>query len=198
MFHSGQNVLGYLWTVNCSLCCLCTRCLEVIRMVGDIVSGVLELLEPWPHFLIDRLLLCILQHCTHGLQHVLHVLQVFSDVLDQTSLHGDYRAHLWPAILMMVVTVRQKKSSTYLASFLLHLCGGLEFMWHIMAPHERYRGIVLRVNMAIFHIWSIVEGDYYKKFFLKDKHVGFRLWLQMALIVQCGDRSIELERNRTI
>ena len=44
------------------------------------------------------------------------------------------------------------------------VCGGQEFIWHWTGPHGRSRGILLGINLEVFDIGSIDEGDYYVKF----------------------------------
>ena len=46
------------------------------------------------------------------------------------------------------------------------LCCGKEFFWHCMAPHGRPGGILLGVDLMVFDIEAIDEGDFYVKFML--------------------------------
>ena len=50
------------------------------------------------------------------------------------------------------------------------LSGGKEFIWHCMAPHGRSGGILLGVDLTVFDIGSIDEGDFYVKFTLRTLH----------------------------
>jgi len=50
------------------------------------------------------------------------------------------------------------------------LFGGKEFIWHCMAPHGRSGGILLGVDLTVFDIGSIDEGDFYVKFTLRTLH----------------------------
>ena len=57
---------------------------------------------------------------------------------------------------------------------LKNLCGGRDFIWHNMAPHGRSGGILLGVDLGIFDIGAIDEGDFYVKFLLRNKSEGFK------------------------
>ena len=48
----------------------------------------------------------------------------------------------------------------FLDHTLKNLCAGWDFLWHCMAPHDRSRGILLRVDLNVFDIGAIVEGDF--------------------------------------
>jgi hypothetical protein len=63
---------------------------------------------------------------------------------------------------------------------LKNFCGGRDFLWHCMAPHGRSRGIILGVNLDVFDIGSISEGDFYVKFLLRKKKDGFK-WVMYAV-----------------
>jgi mannosylglycoprotein endo-beta-mannosidase len=60
---------------------------------------------------------------------------------------------------------------------LKNLCGGHDFLWHTMAPHGRSGGILLGVDMNVFDIGAISEGDFYVKFTLRCKTNGFKFVL---------------------
>ena len=57
---------------------------------------------------------------------------------------------------------------------LKNLCGGRDFLWHAMAPHGRSGGILLGVDLTIFDIGAIDEGDFYVKFTLRYKLNDFK------------------------
>ena len=42
-----------------------------------------------------------------------------------------------------------------------------------MAPHGRFGGILLGVDLGVFDIGAIDEGDFYVKFLLRNKSDGF-------------------------
>jgi exonuclease III len=60
---------------------------------------------------------------------------------------------------------------------LKNLCAGRDFFWHSMAPHGRYGGILLGVDLQVFDIGAIDEGDFYVKFTLRCKNDGFKFVL---------------------
>ena len=78
------------------------------------------------------------------------------------------------------IAIMETGRSDFHASALRHLCGGLEYMWHIMSPRGRSGGMLVGVNTRIFDIGSIVEGDFYTKFVLKNKEDGFT-WALLAV-----------------
>jgi hypothetical protein len=46
-----------------------------------------------------------------------------------------------------------------------------------MAPHDRLGRILLGGDISVFDIGSISEGDFYVKFFLRNKSDGFKFVL---------------------
>jgi hypothetical protein len=50
---------------------------------------------------------------------------------------------------------------------LKNLCAGHDFLWHTMAPHGRSGGILLGVDLSVFDIGAIDEGDFYVNFTLR-------------------------------
>ena len=62
-------------------------------------------------------------------------------------------------------------SETGMDVFLDHtlkiLCPGRDFLWHCMAPHGRSGGILLGVDLNVFDIGAIAEGDFLVKFTLR-------------------------------
>lgn len=71
------------------------------------------------------------------------------------------------------LAIMETDRSDFPASTLRHLCSGLDFMWHIMPPRGRSGGMILGVNATVFDIGSIIEGDFYCKFLVKNKEDGF-------------------------
>ena len=57
---------------------------------------------------------------------------------------------------------------------LKNLCAGHDFIWHTMAPHGRSRGMLLGVDLSVFDIGAIDEGDFYIKFTLRYKANDFK------------------------
>jgi hypothetical protein len=54
------------------------------------------------------------------------------------------------------------------------LCGGKEYIWHCMAPHCRSGGILLGIDLMVYDIGAIDEGDFYVKFTLRNKNDDFK------------------------
>jgi exonuclease III len=57
---------------------------------------------------------------------------------------------------------------------LKNLCAGRDFLWHTMAPHGRSGGILLGVDLSVFDISAIDEGDFNVKFTLRCKSTDFK------------------------
>jgi hypothetical protein len=60
---------------------------------------------------------------------------------------------------------------------LKNLCAGRDFLWHAMAPHGRLGGILLGVDLSVFDIGAIDEGNFYVKFTLRYKSTDFKFVL---------------------
>jgi exonuclease III len=60
---------------------------------------------------------------------------------------------------------------------LKNLCAGRDFLWHAMATHGRSGGILLGVDLSVFDIGAINEGDFYVKFTLRYKSTDFKFVL---------------------
>jgi exonuclease III len=61
-----------------------------------------------------------------------------------------------------------------------NICGGQNFLWHWTEPHGRSGGILLGMNLDIFDIRGIDEGDFFVKFLLRNKEDGFK-WVLIAV-----------------
>jgi hypothetical protein len=60
------------------------------------------------------------------------------------------------------------------------LCGGRNFLWHCKEPRGRSGGILLGIDLDIFDIGAIDEGDFYVKFHLCNKVNDFK-WALVAV-----------------
>ena len=58
---------------------------------------------------------------------------------------------------------------------LKNLCAGRDFLWHCMAPHGRSGGILLGVDLNVFDIGAIAEGDFFVKLTLRCKSMASNL-----------------------
>jgi exonuclease III len=58
--------------------------------------------------------------------------------------------------------------------FLKNLCAGKDFLWHCKEPRGRSGGMVLGIDLNVYDIGSIDEGDFYVKSLLRNKSDGFK------------------------
>ncbi|XP_062193487.1 uncharacterized protein LOC133896859 [Phragmites australis] len=61
-----------------------------------------------------------------------------------------------------------------------HFCGDRDFGWHWSSPRGRSGGILMGVNLSLFEVIDIFEGEFHVKFHLKCKDDGFQ-WILMAV-----------------
>jgi hypothetical protein len=80
---------------------------------------------------------------------------------------------------------------SFTSPFLKNLCAGREFIWHVMEPRGRSGGILLGVDLEVFDIGAIDEGDFYIKFHLCNKGDNFK-W---ALVVVYGPAQEDQKAN---
>jgi hypothetical protein len=64
--------------------------------------------------------------------------------------------------------------SDFSPRFLKNLCSGIDYLWHSKAPRGRSGGMLLGVDLQIFDIGAIEEGDYFVKFRLCNKVDEFK------------------------
>jgi hypothetical protein len=76
-------------------------------------------------------------------------------------------------------------------SFLKNLCAGREFLWHTMAPKGRSGGMLVGVDLQVFDIGAIDEGDFYVRLKLCNKADSFK-W---ALVAVYGPAQDDLKKN---
>jgi len=75
------------------------------------------------------------------------------------------------------ITLSETGRDSFPDHVLKNLYGGHDFLWHTMAPHGRSGGILLGVDLNVFDIGAISEGDFYVKFTLRCKSNGFKFVL---------------------
>jgi hypothetical protein len=63
---------------------------------------------------------------------------------------------------------------------LAHICGGQNFFWHWSEPRGRSGGILLGMNLDVFDIGGIDEGEFHVKSLLRNKEDGFK-WAIIAV-----------------
>jgi len=59
-------------------------------------------------------------------------------------------------------------------SLLKNLCAGRDYLWHCKEPHGRSGGILMGIDLNVYDIGAINEGDFYVKFLLSNKNDGFK------------------------
>jgi hypothetical protein len=64
--------------------------------------------------------------------------------------------------------------SEFMPRFLKKLCAGRDYLWHSMAPKGRYGEMLLGIDLQVFDIGAIDEGEYYVKFHLCNKSDSFK------------------------
>jgi hypothetical protein len=70
--------------------------------------------------------------------------------------------------------------STFSDHFLKNLCVGKNFLWHCTEPKGQSGGILLGIDLDVFDIGAIDEGEYYVKFHLCNKDNYFK-WALVAI-----------------
>ena len=73
---------------------------------------------------------------------------------------------------------------------LKNFCGGRDFIWHSMAPHDRSGGILLGADLNYFDIGAIDEGDFYVKFILEISLMALNLHYMLSM----DRRSLTIKR----
>jgi hypothetical protein len=58
--------------------------------------------------------------------------------------------------------------------FLKNLCSGRDYLWHCKSLRSRSGGMLVGVDLQIFYIGAIDDGDYYNKFCLCNKVDDFK------------------------
>jgi hypothetical protein len=72
------------------------------------------------------------------------------------------------------IAVSEIGRSDFMPRFLKNMCLGRDYLWHSKAPRGRSGGMLLGVDLQIFYIRAIEEGDYYIKFHLWKKVDEFK------------------------
>jgi hypothetical protein len=94
---------------------------------------------------------------------------------------GDFTKHKFVVELVEeqinFVAMSETGRDSFPDHVLKNLCAGHDFLWHTMAPHGRSGGILLGVDLSVFDIRAIDEGDFYVKFTLRYKTNGFKFVL---------------------
>jgi exonuclease III len=85
------------------------------------------------------------------------------------------------------VAISETVRKSFSDSFLRNLSGGRNFIWHTKEPTGRSGGILLGVDLDVFDIGAIDEGEFYVKFKVCNKSDSFK-W---ALTVVYGPAQFE-------
>ena len=80
------------------------------------------------------------------------------------------------------IAISETGRKNFTSLFLKNLCAGRDFLWHVKEPRGRSGGILLGIDINVYDIGAIDEGDHYVKFHLCTKMDGFK-W---ALVVVYG------------
>jgi hypothetical protein len=70
--------------------------------------------------------------------------------------------------------------SSFTDPFLKNLCAEKNFLWHNKDPQGRSGGILVGIELDVFDIGAIDEGDFYVKFHLCNKENNFK-WVLVAV-----------------
>jgi hypothetical protein len=89
------------------------------------------------------------------------------------------------------IALMETGRSSFSDSTLRNFCGGADFLWHLIPPRGRSGGMMLGVNLGVYDIGAIDEGDFYCKFRLRNKKDGF-IW---ALFAVYGPAQDDLKNN---
>lgn len=80
------------------------------------------------------------------------------------------------------IAISETGRKNFTSPFLKNLCAGRDFLWHCKEPRGRSGGILLGIDLSVYDIGAIDEGDFYVKFHLCNKSDSFK-W---ALVVVYG------------
>jgi hypothetical protein len=89
------------------------------------------------------------------------------------------------------ITIAETGRSEFAPRFLKNLCTRRDYLWHSKAPRGRSGGILLHVDLQMYDIGTIEEGDYYVKFHLCNKSDIFK-W---ALVMVYGPAQDDLKES---
>lgn len=78
------------------------------------------------------------------------------------------------------IAISETGRSDFMPTVLRNLCAGRDFLWHSKSPKGRSGGILLGIDLQIFDIGAIDEGEFYVKFNLCNKIDSFK-WTLMAV-----------------
>jgi len=89
------------------------------------------------------------------------------------------------------IAISETSRKNFTSPFLKNLCAGRDFLWHVKEPRGRSGGILLGIDLNVYDIGAIVEGNHYVKFHLCNKMDGYK-W---ALVVVYGPAQNNLKEQ---
>jgi hypothetical protein len=89
------------------------------------------------------------------------------------------------------IVVSETERSDFSSRFLKNMYFGRDYLWHSKAPRGQSRGMLLGVDLQIFDIGVIEEGDFFIKFRLCNKVDDYK-W---ALVIVYGPAQDEFKES---
>ena len=78
------------------------------------------------------------------------------------------------------IALSETNRNSFSTQCLENFCAGTDFVWHWRCPRGMSRGMLMGINQESFEVESIIDGDYYIKFVLRNKVDGFR-WALLSV-----------------
>ena len=78
------------------------------------------------------------------------------------------------------IALSETNRNRFSTQCLKNFCAGIDFVWHWRCPRGMSRGMLMGINRESFEVESIIDGDYYIKFVLRNKVDGFR-WVLLSV-----------------
>jgi hypothetical protein len=72
------------------------------------------------------------------------------------------------------IAISETVRKSFTDPFLRNLCGGRNFIWHVKGPSGHSGGILMGIDLDVYDIGAIDEGDFYVKFILCNKANCFK------------------------
>jgi hypothetical protein len=72
------------------------------------------------------------------------------------------------------IAISETVRKSFTDPFLRNLCAGKNFLWHCKEPVGHAGGILMGIDLDVFDIGAIDEGDFYVKFTLRNKQDDFK------------------------
>jgi len=70
------------------------------------------------------------------------------------------------------IAISETGRKSFSNTFLKNLCAGHDFIWHTKEPHGRSGGILLGVDLNVFDIGAIDEGDFMSNSYYAIRMMG--------------------------